>query len=173
MSLYIYRPTLSEQDRQRAAARQLLEAVVDGDRRAPCPGCGKRLRPYVATTWPHGPYFRQHRPCGPTQRLEPPPEPTLDLPDYGVWDAEDVRRLVEATIALHAAVWPHGEVDGDGDPASIVLDHAEATRAQVAKLRELAVEVARYAEVGLTTDALKLLDDLDDHLVTYDPEAGS
>ena len=92
--------------------------------------------------------------------------------EYGGWTPEDLVALVEAVVAFHGAVWPEGEVGGDGDPAGIILGHAEMARLQVVKLRELAVEVNvphRAAWIG--DRARHLLAELADYCVIDEPAA--
>lgn len=80
--------------------------------------------------------------------------------EFGGWTPAQLRQLVELVCGLHSAVWPHREVDGDGDPASILLEHAEATRRQVVELRSLAQEVV---DGHVTQKACDILDALEDH----------
>lgn len=91
--------------------------------------------------------------------------------EHGGWTPEQLRELVESVLALHAAVWPHHDVDGDGDPASILLAHAESTRQRVQELRALAVAVeTTMPGASLSDRVTELIEDLADHNVITWPD---
>lgn len=108
-----------------------------------------------------------------TETVTPIGECPTDDPydaEYGGWTPDHLRHLVEAALGIHAAVWPDGEVDGEGDPSDIILKRLAMAETQVQNLRALAVEVsAPHRAAWIGDRGRELLDDLDDFLVIEKP----
>lgn len=64
--------------------------------------------------------------------------PFLDLPDYGPWDADDIRAHARLIERLYATVWPGADIDGDSTPADLLLEHGTRVVEAVEHLRRVA-----------------------------------
>lgn len=90
--------------------------------------------------------------------------------DYGLWDPGELVELVEGVIALHAVVWPEGEVDGDGSPSQVVLGAFNNALQQVQRMREIAsLATAAATDPDAYGRILELVEELQDYAVL--PEA--